>query len=154
DTREDMRPVDRFFHWMQQGVPLRIEVGPRDVEQQAAMFVRRDNREKMSVPLAALADEAKTLLETMQSDLYNKAKDFREAHTHRVDSYDEFKAVLDDGGGFIEAHWNGSPEVEARIKEETKATIRVIPMEDDPEPGSCIVTGEPSPQRVVFAVAY
>ncbi|MCZ6556805.1 MAG: proline--tRNA ligase [SAR324 cluster bacterium] len=154
DTREDMRPVDRFFHWMQQGVPLRIEVGPRDVEQQAAMFVRRDNREKKSVPLAALADEAKTLLDTMQSDLYNKAKDFREAHTHRVDSYGEFKAVLDDGGGFIEAHWNGSPEVEARIKEETKATIRVIPMEDDPEPGSCIVTGEPSPQRVVFAVAY
>ncbi|MCZ6844087.1 MAG: proline--tRNA ligase, partial [SAR324 cluster bacterium] len=126
----------------------------RDVEQQAAMFVRRDNREKKSVPLAALADEAKTLLDTMQSDLYNKAKDFREAHTHRVDSYDEFKAVLDDGGGFIEAHWNGSPEVAARIKEETKATIRVIPMEDDPEPGACIVTGEPSPQRVVFAVAY
>ncbi len=154
DNRDDQRPADRFFYWVQQGVPLRVEVGPRDVEGQAAMFVRRDNREKKTVPLAAIPQEAKALLETMQGDLYDKALAFRREHTHEVDSYDEFKAALNDGGGFVMAHWNGSAEVEAKIKEETKATIRLIPQDGEAEPGKCILTGEPSERRVVFAQAY
>jgi prolyl-tRNA synthetase len=154
DTREDQRPAERFFYWVQQGVPLRVEVGPRDVEGEAAMFVRRDNREKKTVPLTAIPSEAAALLETMQQELYDKAKAFREEHTHRVDSYDDFKAVLADGGGFIEAHWDGSAKVEQQIKDETKATIRLIPLDDNAEPGKCILSGKPSERRVVFAVAY
>jgi prolyl-tRNA synthetase len=154
DERDDMRPADRFFHWVQQGVPLRVEVGPRDVEKEAAMFVRRDNRDKASIPLAAIAKQVEALLETMQKDLYAKAIAFRAENTHRVESYDEFKAIFENGGGFVEAHWNGSAEVETKIKEETKATIRVIPMDGEAEPGKCIVTGEPSERRVVFAQAY
>ena len=153
DRRTDMRPADRFFHWIQQGIPLRIEVGPKDVAKGAAMVVRRDNRDKASIALEALADEVPALLERMQGELFDRAVALRAAHTHRVESYEEFKAVLAEQGGFIEAHWNGSPEVEARIKEETKATIRVVPDSED-GPGKCIVTGEPSPRRVVFAVAY
>ena len=153
DRRTDMRPADRFFHWIQQGIPLRIEVGPKDVAKGAAMVVRRDNRDKASIALEALADKVPELLERMQGELFDRAVALRAAHTHRVESYEEFKAVLAEQGGFIEAHWNGSPEVEARIKEETKATIRVVPDSED-EPGKCIVTGEPSPRRVVFAVAY
>ncbi len=154
DSRDDQRPADRFFYWVQQGVPLRVEVGPRDVEGQAAMFVRRDNREKKTVALAAIPQEAKALLETMQGDLYDKALAFRREHTHEVNSYDEFKAALNNGGGFLMAHWNGSAEVEAKIKEETKATIRLIPQDGETEPGKCILTGEPSERRVVFAQAY
>ena len=154
DTREELRPSDRFFHWVQQGVPLRVEVGPRDVEKGEVVLVRRDDRAKKAVAHAAVGQEAVELLDAIQETLYAKAKRFREENTRRVDSYDEFKAVLAEQGGFVEAHWNGSPEVEARIKEETKATIRIIPMEGDREPGKCMVTGEPSPQRVVFAHAY
>ena len=154
DAREELRPSDRFFHWVQQGVPLRVEVGPRDVEKGEVVLVRRDDRGKKAVSHTTVGKEATELLDAIQETLYAKARRFREENTRRVDSYDEFKAVLSEQGGFIEAHWNGSPEVEARIKEETKATIRIIPMESDPEPGKCMVTGEPSPQRVVFAHAY
>ncbi len=154
DTRGHLRPVERFFHWVQRGVPLRVEVGPRDVEAGAAMLVRRDTRDKKSVPLAALAAEVGPLLETMQGDMLNKARDFRQANTHQVNSYDEFKEVLKEQGGFIEAHWNGSAEVEASIKQETKATIRIVPTGEGAEPGECMVTGEPSARRVVFALAY
>jgi prolyl-tRNA synthetase len=154
DKRDDMRPADRFFYWAQQGVPLRVEVGPRDVTGGVATLVRRDNRAKQQVTLEAIGQTVPALLETMQQELYQKAKDFRIANTHRVDSYDDFKAVLEGEGGFIEAHWNGTSDVEAKIKEETKATIRLIPMDGDPEPGRCMVTGEPSARRVVFAIAY
>jgi prolyl-tRNA synthetase len=154
DTRDDQRPADRFFHWVQQGVPLRIEVGPKDVQKGTAMFVRRDNREKRPVGLAGIAQEAAALLTSMQEDLHAKAKAFREANTHRVDSYAEFKRVIEEEGGFVLAHWNGSADVEAKIKEETKATLRCIPLGGEPVPGQCMVTGEPSPQRVCFAVAY
>jgi prolyl-tRNA synthetase len=154
DTREDMRPADRFFHWVQQGVPLRIEVGPKDVQKGEAMFVRRDNRAKQSVALNAVGEEASALLTRMQEEMYAKAKAFRETNTHRVDSYAEFKRVLEEQGGFLYAHWNGSPEVEAKIKDETKATIRCIPLGGEPTGGECMVTGERSLQRVYFAVAY
>jgi prolyl-tRNA synthetase len=154
DAREDMRPADRFFYWAQQGVPLRIEVGPKDVQKGEVMFVRRDTRAKQPVTLNAVGEEAVTMLNTIQQDLFNKAKALREANTHIVDSYAEFKRVLEEKGGFLYAHWNGSAEVEAKIKEETKATIRCIPLGGEPVPGKCMVTGEPSKQRVYFAIAY
>jgi prolyl-tRNA synthetase len=154
DRRDELRPADRFFHWIQQGVPLRIEVGPKDVEKQSVLSVRRDNREKTALALNEISARVPALLERMQRGLYDKAKAFREANTWRVDSYADFKAALDSKGGFLLAHWNGSAEVEAKIKEETKATIRLIPLNRDGEPGKCIITGEPSPGRVVFAVAY
>jgi len=154
DTRVEQRPADRFFHWVQQGIPLRVEVGPRDVEGGAAMVVRRDNRDKKSIPLESMTAEVKKILESMQKDLYQKAKTFREENTHQVDDYETFKEIMAGEGGFIEAHWNGSAEVEQKIKEETKATIRLIPMDDKAEPGKCILTGEPSARRVVFAQSY
>jgi prolyl-tRNA synthetase len=149
-----MRPADRFFHWVQQGVPVRVEIGPKDVEKGTAMFVRRDTREKIPLGLDAIAAEAPALLTRMQGDLYAKARQAREDNTHRVDSYAEFKRVLEERAGFLYAHWNGSAEVEALIKEETKATIRCIPLGGEPAPGKCMVTGEPSPRRVYFALAY
>lgn len=153
DTRE-MRPADKFFHWVQQGVPLRIEVGPRDVEKRAGMMVRRDIREKNSVPLESMAETVLSTLEQIQNHLYNIALKYQQENTTTVTSYGEFKEVLEKKGGFIRAHWNGAAEVEAKIKEETKATIRCLPLENSSQPGTCIVTGEPSPQEVIFAIAY
>ncbi|MBI4082854.1 MAG: proline--tRNA ligase [Candidatus Lambdaproteobacteria bacterium] len=154
DDRADLRPADRFFHWVQQGVPLRVEVGPKDVQRGQAMLVRRDTRAKQPAALDALAETAQAVLERMQADLYDRARAFRDANTHRIDSYADFKALMAGEGGFALAHWNGSAEVERRIKEETKATIRLIPLDGEAEPGRCMVTGEPSPRRVLFAIAY
>ena len=154
DDRDNMRPGDKFFTWIQKGVPLRIEVGPKDVENQAGMIVRRDNREKASVPVDKMASEVTAILKSMQDDLYNKALDFQKANSHSAESYDEFKAILNEKGGFIEAHWDGTTETAEKIQNETKATIRVVPMNGDQSPGKCIVTGKPSKQKVVFAVAY
>ena len=162
DTRTDLRPAERFFDWVQQGVPLRIEIGPRDVKEGHAMLVRRDTREKTKTPLERVATEAQAMLDTMQTDLFHRAKTFREENTHVVDDYGKFKEIMAAReGGFIMAHWNGSGEVEQKIKEETKATIRCIPLNGTAEntaqaadPGKCILTGEPSKQRVVFAQAY
>ena len=154
DTRDDQRPADRFFYWVQQGVPLRVEIGPKDVEKGSAMFVRRDTREKIPMGLDTIAKQAPVILSLIQADLFAKAKKHREDNTHQVDSYAEFKRVLEEQGGFLYAHWNGSAKVEAMIKEETKATIRCIPLGGEPAPGKCMVTGEPSAQRVYFALAY
>ena len=154
DLREDMRPVDRFFYWMQQGVPLRVEIGPRDVANGQVVAVRRDNREKTALASDSAEARIPAILAEIQQALHEKALNFREQNTHSVNSYQEFKQVLQEKGGFIMAHWNGSAAVEAKIKEETKATIRCIPMNGDKEPGQCIVTGEPSSQPVLFAIAY
>jgi prolyl-tRNA synthetase len=154
DNRGDLRPAERFFTWIQQGVPLRAEVGPRDVKQGQVMLVRRDTRAKTAVPLERVGEVAGELLETMQAELYARALEFREQHTHTVDDYGTFKELVAEEGGFVYAHWNGSHEVEEKIKEETKATIRGIPLDGAEEPGRCIVTGEPSTQRVLFAQAY
>jgi prolyl-tRNA synthetase len=154
DLRTDLRPAERFFSWVQQGVPLRVEVGPRDVKQGQVMLVRRDNRAKTPAPIERAGELAAQILETQQGELYQRALDFREAHSHRVDDYAEFKRIVEGEGGFVYAHWNGKPESEARIKEETKATIRCIPLDGAPEKGKCILTGEPSAQRVIFAQAY
>ena len=154
DARMELRPAERFFHWVQQGVPLRVEVGPRDVAKGQVMLVRRDNRAKTAAPAERVGEVAAEILEAMQRELYEQALAFRAEHSHEVDDYEAFKRVMAEQGGFVYAHWNGSGEVEARIKEETKATIRCIPFDGKAEPGKCMVTGEPSPRRVVFAQAY
>ena len=154
DHRDDLRPAEKFFHWLQQGIPVRIEVGPRDVAKQCGMVARRDVREKESVELESITAHVCDLLEKIQENLFQRALEFREQNTRRAKNYEEFCEIMKKEGGFVMAHWNGSPEVEAKIKRATKATIRCIPLDPDSVPGKCIVTGEPSEREVVFAVAY
>ncbi len=154
DHRDDLRPAEKFFHWLQQGIPVRIEVGPRDVAKQCGMVARRDVREKESVELESITAHVCDLLEKIQENLFQHALEFREQNTRRAKNYEEFCEIMKKEGGFVMAHWNGSPEVEAKIKGDTKATIRCIPLDSEPVPGKCMVTGEPSEREVVFAVAY
>ena len=154
DHRDDLRPAEKFFHWLQQGIPVRIEVGPRDVAKQCGMVARRDVREKESVELESITAHVCDLLEKIQENLFQRALEFREQNTRRAKNYEEFCEIMKKEGGFVMAHWNGSPEVEAKIKGDTKATIRCIPLDPDPIPGKCMVSGEPSEREVVFAVAY
>ena len=154
DHRDDLRPAEKFFHWLQQGIPVRIEVGPRDVAKQCGMVARRDVREKESIELESITAHVCDLLEKIQENLFHRALEFREQNTRRAKNYEEFCEIMKKEGGFVMAHWNGSPEVEAKIKGDTKATIRCIPLDPDPVPGKCMVTGEPSEREVVFAVAY
>ena len=154
DHRDDLRPAEKFFHWLQQGIPVRIEVGPRDVAKQCGMVARRDVREKESVELESITAHVCDLLEKIQENLFQRALEFREQNTRRAKNYEEFCEIMKKEGGFVMAHWNGSPEVEAKIKGDTKATIRCIPLDSDPVRGECMVTGEPSEREVVFAVAY
>ena len=154
DHRDDLRPAEKFFHWLQQGIPVRIEVGPRDVAKQCGMVARRDVREKESVELESITAHVCDLLEKIQENLFQRALEFREQTTRRANNYEEFCEIMKKEGGFVMAHWNGSPEVEAKIKGDTKATIRCIPLDSDPVPGKCMVTGEHSEREVVFALAY
>ncbi len=158
DDRDQMRPGFKFAEWELKGVPLRVEVGPKDVAKGEVRLANRATGTKEQKKVEVLVAEAKGLLETVQRDVYQRALDFRNANTHRVDTYDEFEECLDSEGGFILAHWDGTGETEERIQQETKATIRCIPLQPldpaDAEPGRCMVTGEPSEQRVVFARAY
>jgi prolyl-tRNA synthetase len=154
DDDDTQSPGWKFNEYELQGVPLRIAIGPRDLENDNVELARRDTKEKNIVPQAGLTERVENLLDTIQTALYENAKAHREAHTTRVDSYDAFKEVLEDKGGFVEAHWDGTPETEARIQEETSATIRCIPLDRDEEPGEDMLTGEPSRGRVVFAKAY
>ena len=154
DHRDDLRPAEKFFHWLQQGIPVRIEVGPRDVAKQCGMVARRDVREKESIELESITAHVCDLLEKIQENLFQRALEFREQNTRRAKKYEEFCEIMKKEGGFVMAHWNGSPEVEAKIKGDTKATIRCIPLDPDPVAGKCMVTGEPSEREVVFAVAY
>jgi len=153
DARESHRPGWKFNEYEVQGVPLRLAIGPRDVKNNAAELSRRDRDGKDSVSLDALSDAVPTLLDEIQQGLFDRARERRESNTSTVDSYDAFKEAVE-GGGFVLAHWDGTAETEARIKEETKATIRVIPFERDDEPGEDMLTGEPSEGRVLFARAY
>ena len=153
DTRENLRPADKFFHWIQQGVPVRIEVGPRDVKKQSAMVARRDIREKYSVALENITLHVLDLLDMIQENLFQRALEYRKANTRTAKNYEEFKEIITNEGGFVFAHWDGSKEVETQIKQETKATIRCIPLEKS-EPGKCMVSGASSAQKVLFAIAY
>ena len=154
DNRDNFKPGWKFAQHEAEGVPLRIAIGPRDVENKNLELARRDTLEKSIVPLSGIADHIEELLETIQEDLFKAAKQRKDDATRNVDSYEEFKKEIENGG-FIWAHWDGTPETEEKIKQETKATVRLIPSdEDDPIPGECMVTGKPSRQRVLFAISY
>lgn len=153
DDRDTQRPGWKFAQYEFQGVPLRIAIGPRDLENGTVELSRRDTFTKEGVPQEGLADRIEGMLEDIQNSLFQRALDFREKTTHRVDTYEDFKIALEKGG-FIYAHWDGTAETEQKIKEETKATIRCIPLEGTVEAGVCMYSGKPSTQRVVFAKAY
>jgi prolyl-tRNA synthetase len=154
DAREGLRPGFKFNEWELKGVPLRLELGPKDLDARQVMAVKRHNRAKRPLPAAALAEAAPALLEEIQGDLLDAAGKRQEAATHTVDGYDDFKRILDAPGGFLRCHWCGSAECEERVKQETKATIRCIPMEAPEEKGRCLVCGNGSSRRVLFARAY
>ncbi len=154
DNREGQTPGWKFAEYELKGVPVRLAIGPRDLENGTIEVARRDTKEKKVYPMEGLEVELEQLLEAIQVNIYQKAHAFRETMTTRVDTYDAFKQMLDEKGGFILAHWDGTPETEDRIKEETKATIRCIPLNAPAEAGVCMVTGKPSAHRVVFARAY
>ena len=158
DAREGMKPGAKYYEWELRGIPLRLELGPKDLEKQSVFSARRDTRAKAAIPMAGVAESVAKLLATIQSDLFNAAKARREAATHRGDiTYDRFKEIMEGPGGFVYAGWNGDPAVEAQVKEETKATIRVIPDAEfrSPEaPKTCMVTGQPAKYEVVWAKAY
>ncbi len=136
------------------GIPVRVAIGPKDIEKGSAEVVRRDTLQKQFVAQDQLAETVMTLLDDIQQNLYKRALKFTESNTVKVDSYDEFKKVISEKGGFVMAHWDGTPETEALIKEETKATIRCIPLDMPEEDGKCMVTGKPSTRRAIFAQAY
>jgi prolyl-tRNA synthetase len=154
DSREGYRPGWKFNEHEIQGVPVRLALGPRDVKNGTIEVARRDTREKETVPRAGLAERLTATLENVQASLFEKARVLQEENTTSVDTYDELKEVLDIRGGFVLAHWDGTAETEARIKEETKATIRCIPLDRDEEAGTDPVSGKPSKGRVIFARAY
>lgn len=154
DTNDKFTPGYKFAEYELKGVPLRIAIGPRDVENKTVELARRDTKEKTSVPQEGLVERVLGLLEEIQNSIYQKAFSYRETQTHTVDDYDTFQKVLDEKGGFILAHWDGTSETEEKIKEDTKATIRCIPLDIDRAPGVCMVTGKPSAGRVLFARAY
>ncbi|MBB6609423.1 proline--tRNA ligase [Pontibacter sp. Tf4] len=154
DDRDTERPGFKFAEWELKGVPVRIAIGARDLENGTAEVARRDTKEKSSQQFDSLATYIPALLDEIQENIYNKALNYREAHTTKVDTYEEFKDVLENKGGFVLAHWDGTPETEERIKEETKATIRCIALNTPDEDGVDMVTGKPSKRRVYFAKAY
>ncbi|MEK6616263.1 MAG: proline--tRNA ligase, partial [Bacteroidota bacterium] len=153
DNSAHRSPGWKFAEYEFKGVPVRIAIGPRDMQNGTVEVARRDTREKMVLQQTDLVNKVEHLLENIQSNLYQKTISFREQNTSSVNTYEEFKQALEKGG-FVYAHWDGTSETEGKIKEETKATIRCIPMDDKKESGKCILTGKPSERRVVFAVAY
>ena len=153
DNADNKRPGFKFADYELKGVPVRLALGARDIENGTIEVMRRDTLEKQTVEFAGIENYVKNLLEEIQTNIFNKALKHRESMTTTVDTYDEFKEQIEKGG-FILAHWDGTPETEEKIKEETKATIRCIPLDGDKTPGRCMVTGRPSAQRVVFARNY
>jgi prolyl-tRNA synthetase len=154
DAREEFKPGYKFYHWEVRGTPLRVEIGPRDVEKSQVVFVRRDTGEKLPSPLQNASEQAGQLIETIQKDLFAKAKKFLDDHTCQTDDYEELKRITDEAGGFVWAPWCGNPECEQRVQDETKATIRLLPF-DAPDAGAtCVACPEAAKMRVPFAKAY
>lgn len=153
DDADNRRPGFKFADYELKGVPVRLALGARDLENGTVEIMRRDTLEKSEAPLEGIEQHVKDLLEDIQENIFQKALRHREEMTVKVDTFDEFKEQIEKGG-FILAHWDGTPETEDKIKEETKATIRCIPLEGDTTPGVCMVTGKPSKQRVIFARNY
>ncbi len=154
DDRDSYNPGRKFAEHEAAGIPLRIAVGPRDLENHNVELARRDTLEKNIVDREGLGKRIKDLLSEIQDELYDSAKRRIDKNTHHADSYDEFKDIIENKGGFVYAHWDGTAETEEKIKEETKATIRCIPFGEEKESGKCMVTGDPSDQKVLFAKAY
>ena len=154
DDSDNQRPGWKFAEYELKGVPVRIAIGARDLENNQVEIARRDTKEKSSVSMDGLTNTVSTLLEEIQSNLFERAKQYRDEHITKAESWDEFVQILDTKAGFVAAHWDGTPETEEKIKELTKATIRCIPLNNEQEAGKCILTGNPSSQRVLFARAY
>jgi prolyl-tRNA synthetase len=153
DDRDTYKPGYKFAEWELKGVPVRLAMGPRDLENGTVEVARRDTLEKEVLQLEDIAEKIENLLEKIQDNIYQKALDFRDENTYTADTWKEFKERVEKGG-FVRAHWDGTPETEQKIKDKTKATIRLIPLDEDTEKGECIFTGMPSERRVVFARAY
>jgi prolyl-tRNA synthetase len=154
DNRDTHKPGFKFAEWELKGVPVRLAIGPRDMENGTVEVARRDTKEKQVMKLDQVAIEIPKLLDEIQNNIYQRALSFRTSVTTKVETYEEFKKVLEEKGGFISAHWDGTQETEAAIKEETKATIRCIPLDAKEEAGTCMYSGKPSSKRVLFARAY
>lgn len=154
DNNDNRKPGWKFAEYELKGVPVRLAIGPRDLENGTVEVARRDTLEKTSAQLEGIEDYVEKLLVDIQNNIYKKAYDFRAANITKVDSWDEFRDVLKNKGGFLSAHWDGTSETEDKIKEETKATIRCMPLEFEEEEGKCVYSGKPSNRRVLFALAY
>lgn len=154
DHRTTHTPGWKFAEYELKGVPIRLAIGPRDLENGTLEIARRDTLEKKIITFDETAIYVDDLLKQIQNNLYTKAVDFRNAYTTEVDDFETFKEVLETKGGFVSAHWDGTPETEEKIKELTKATIRCIPLNSDHKKGVCVLTSKPSQQRVLFAKAY
>jgi prolyl-tRNA synthetase len=154
DNDDKHSPGWKFAEYELKGVPVRIGIGPKDLENGTIEIVRRDTRQKQIMPIAEAVNFVKNLMEEIQQNLYKKALDFRNDNTHKANDYTEFKEILEKKSGFVLAHWDGTAETEEKIKEETKATIRCIPLNNNKEEGKCVYSGKPSSQRVIFAKAY
>ena len=149
----DASPGYKFNDWEMKGVPIRMEIGPRDVESNMVVVARRDNGEKKSISRDKVRDEISNLLVKIQSELFDQAKNFRDSNTHVVETYKDFKSIIK-SGGFVRCGWDGSEDTEAKIKDETKATIRCVPFDENPENLKCIYSGQPAQHEVIYAKAY
>lgn len=154
DNDDQNRPGYKFAEYEKLGIPVRIGIGARDLANQTVEVARRDLKEKQNVSLDGLDSYIDNLLQEIQKNIYNRAKEYQQSHITEVDTWEDFLDILNNKGGFVSAHWDGTPETEELIKEETKATIRCIPLNNKQEAGKCIRTGNPSSQRVLFARAY
>ncbi len=154
DDSENSRPGWKFAEYEMKGVPVRIGIGARDIANNVVEVARRDTKEKMSMPMDGLSQSIIELLDTIQANIYNKAHAYRKEHITEANTWEDFLNLLDNKGGFISAHWDGTPETEDKIKELSKATIRCIPLNNHAEAGACILSGNPSNERVLFARAY
>ena len=154
DDRDTYRPGAKFAEYELKGVPVRIAIGNRDLENNTVEIARRDTLEKQTVSQDNVVDFVANLLEEIQENLFKKAINYREEHTTEVSNFDEFKSIIKNKGGFVSAHWDGTEETEDKIKELTKATIRCIPNDAKEEAGVCVLTGKSSSKRVLFAKAY
>lgn len=154
DDRDTQKPGWKFAQYELQGVPVRIAIGPKDIERGSVELARRDTLSKEIMDQAKVVDKVKELMVEIQQNLFNRARNFRNNHITPVDDFEEFREVLKSKGGFISAHWDGTTETELKIKDKTKATIRLIPVVGEKEAGKCVFTGNPSSQRVLFAKAY
>jgi prolyl-tRNA synthetase len=152
DSR-DIRPGEKYFEWEKKGIPVRVELGPKDIANDSAVLVRRDTGEKIIAPLNTIAKTITDLLTEIQKNLYDRALEYKKSKTKTVDTWDDFVKAIDEAN-FVLAHWSGEKDVEAQIKKETGATIRCIPFDQPAENGKCVKSGKPSAKRVLFAKSY